>query len=378
LTNTGNGDVSTKVKTVNVVDGSIQLEFTISDITPDIGQTVFFDIEGVPGDIDSATWNFGGTGCSPYTQLHLRSHPTIRLHVRLLPVLDLRDQDGAGHGGVRASRCRGDAPPHRVLVRRLWWWRWWRRWRRQWRRQLHAYTLNPTSAHVEAGAVRGSSACWPGRMPVDRPIARGLDHHHPGTSGSGPGTVRYACANSNPAPRVGEIAASHTFTLTQLAMVPTDFNVSVTDPEIGEEVVFTVHETLEPVSWDFGSPDCGWNGPAISCTANPAACRDISWYFRQAGLFDVTLTTTTGTRTRTVWVRNVGECADICYATGAPDPAFTLTPNPVQAGTEVVFFHSEEPVVEVCEFVLDPEAASYPAAGGAGTVLVTTADTASG
>jgi hypothetical protein len=155
--------------------------------------------------------------------------------------------------------------------------------------------------------------------------------------------------------------------------VPTDFAVSVTDPEIGEEVVFTVDAALVPVSWDFGSPDCGWNGPTVSCTSSPAACRNISWYFPQAGLFDVTLTTTTGTRTRTLWVRNVGVC-DTCYATGAPDPAFTMTPNPVQAGTEVSFFHSEEPVVEVCEFVIDPESASYPATGGAGNVLVTTAD----
>ena len=59
--------MSTEVKTVNVADGSIQLDFTISDTTPDKGQTVFFDITGVPGDLQSATWNFGGTGCYPYT-----------------------------------------------------------------------------------------------------------------------------------------------------------------------------------------------------------------------------------------------------------------------------------------------------------------------
>jgi len=39
LTNTGNNDVSTMTKTVYVANGSVQLDFTISDTTPDIGQT---------------------------------------------------------------------------------------------------------------------------------------------------------------------------------------------------------------------------------------------------------------------------------------------------------------------------------------------------
>ncbi len=39
-------------------------EFTISDTTPSIGEEIVFTITGILGDIDKATWGFGGAGCN--------------------------------------------------------------------------------------------------------------------------------------------------------------------------------------------------------------------------------------------------------------------------------------------------------------------------
>jgi len=94
---------------------------------------------------------------------------------------------------------------------------------------------------------------------VDGAVARGLDHHHLGHERhrDARGAVQLH-REREPGPEVGEItAAARTFTLTQAALIPTDFAASSYDPDIGEEVIFTVDTALVPVSWDFGSPDCG-------------------------------------------------------------------------------------------------------------------------
>ncbi len=60
LENLGTPDSSSVSKPMNVVDGSLQLALDITPSNPTIGATVFFDITGVPGDVDEAHWNFGG------------------------------------------------------------------------------------------------------------------------------------------------------------------------------------------------------------------------------------------------------------------------------------------------------------------------------
>ena len=66
-THGGFGDTSDEVQSMPVDDGSVQVDFNWLPNSPEIGQLVSFSIIGV-GEIDSATWNFGGPGCTGYTQ----------------------------------------------------------------------------------------------------------------------------------------------------------------------------------------------------------------------------------------------------------------------------------------------------------------------
>jgi hypothetical protein len=58
---------TSEVLGVTIADGAINVDLTISDATPDIGQVVSFTVTGAPS-VDSVTWNFGGPGCTGYTQ----------------------------------------------------------------------------------------------------------------------------------------------------------------------------------------------------------------------------------------------------------------------------------------------------------------------
>jgi hypothetical protein len=49
-----------------------------------------------------------------------------------------------------------------------------------------------------------------------------------------------------------------------------------------------------------------------------------------------------------------------------------MTPNPVQAGSEVTFFHSEEPIVVGCEYNISPLVFNLPASGGGRTITIGT------
>ncbi len=65
LTATNNDDNETdqRIRTMLVGDGAINPSISFSPSNPEIGDNVIFTISGVPGDIDGATWNLGGTGC---------------------------------------------------------------------------------------------------------------------------------------------------------------------------------------------------------------------------------------------------------------------------------------------------------------------------
>ena len=69
VTNLDNGtDQSVALQNVNVADGSVNPDFTWSPTSPEIGESVRFDIGGVFAEIQQATWNFGGPGCTGYSQ----------------------------------------------------------------------------------------------------------------------------------------------------------------------------------------------------------------------------------------------------------------------------------------------------------------------
>ena len=368
LVNTNNGDQSVASDTMNVADGSIQLDLDISDTTPDIGQQVFFDITGVPGDVDQASWNYGGSGCPDFPQFVTCDTPpycdtgihkyatagtkTVTLSVvidgntfgpisRNLTVNSTGDCGGGGGGG--GGTC--------------------------------TYNIAPDDAEFDASGGTGAvivstqSGC-----PWSATSQAGWIEITGGSSGSGNGSVSFSVdPNPNSGEREGTmLIAGKTFTVTQFPSVPTNFSISNSSPDIGEEVIFAVSAGLIPESWDFQSPDCGWNPPTVDCSSNPSACESFTRTFAQAGLYDVTLETTTGTKTRTVWVRNQGDCTGICSSDGPPDPTFTVTPNPVQGGQVVEFFHSEEPVVVECEYIVDPVSITVPASGGGGSITVAT------
>jgi len=56
-------DSSVRTKYLFVGNGNVQPAITWSPTSPEKGETVLFSIEGVPADIDKASWNMGGGGC---------------------------------------------------------------------------------------------------------------------------------------------------------------------------------------------------------------------------------------------------------------------------------------------------------------------------
>ncbi len=68
LTATNNDDGATSSISQNVLvgDGNVQPTIRFRPTDPEIGTTVVFAIDGVPGDIDKANWTMGGTGCDGF------------------------------------------------------------------------------------------------------------------------------------------------------------------------------------------------------------------------------------------------------------------------------------------------------------------------
>jgi len=64
LTATNGGDNSVKTRAMTVGDGSVEPVIAWSPTNPEIGEAVGFTILGVPGDINLASWNMGGSGCN--------------------------------------------------------------------------------------------------------------------------------------------------------------------------------------------------------------------------------------------------------------------------------------------------------------------------
>ena len=63
VTNNDDGAVSEAAKALEVADGAFQPTIAFIPAAPEIGENILFTIQGVPVDIDRATWNMGGPGC---------------------------------------------------------------------------------------------------------------------------------------------------------------------------------------------------------------------------------------------------------------------------------------------------------------------------
>lgn len=67
---TRNGSITVEGATLSITQtaSSSTLDFSFAPASPQIGQTVTFELEGLQADVDQAEWDFGGPGCSGYTQ----------------------------------------------------------------------------------------------------------------------------------------------------------------------------------------------------------------------------------------------------------------------------------------------------------------------
>ncbi len=149
----------------------------------------------------------------------------------------------------------------------------------------------------------------------------------------------------NPAVVGEEVTFTDTSGLPKTAVLTGDFSWNPSTPEIGELTTFDVTGLIgvDAARWDFGEDGCPGFPRVATCEAISTDCLAISHRFASAGEQQVTLTATLGgttipVATRTVTVLSSGSCAG------------------------------------GCSYALSPSAASFPDAGGAGSVAVTSED----
>ena len=329
------GDSNETVKYIDVRNGAVQPTSRWSPVSPEIGETVIFSIDGVFVDVDKATWTMGGVGCDNDSATQVCT-PSLFQDCKALPfkyasggakVVGLSVEiEGVTYTDSRpasertvtvASTGSCGAPP------------------------TCEYNLSPSSTVFSAGggtrsfAVLATSGCsWTASESESWITITS------GASGTGNRTVYYSVAANPGARRVGNISVGgRSYTITQSApLVPLDFDFSKIYPKIGETVTFSADPALEIDHWDFGDVNCDGQNPVKDCFWLPAgACNEVEWTFSTPGVKNVTMVLTDGrVKIKHPTVQNVGEC---CYADGTPRASFD-GPSEVYAGQEVTFADS--------------------------------------
>ncbi len=159
-----------------------------------------------------------------------------------------------------------------------------------------------------------------------------------GSSGNGPGTVRWdAASHTGDEGRTASIQiADQVFTVRQSSGYATaDFSISNLSPRVGETVILTVTEG-EPISWDMGTSSCDGRGPVLDCTGDPASCMSLTWAWAEPGLKTVRLSGSQGSKVRSVSVLASGECVP-CAAAAPPVADLEVSPGRPEVGEAVVF-----------------------------------------
>jgi len=336
---TNNDDQATSSISQNVLvgDGAIQPSISFSPTSPEIGTNVVFTIGGVPGDIDNANWNMGGSGCDG-ADSRPECIPTLWNDCKAVAfeyssggtktvslTIEIGDNtftaDDVPVTVASSGSCGGTTPPATC-----------------------SYSLNPTSHTVGSAAtpdgvyksfqVTTASGCaW--TVATTFPWINDLS---PSGQVTGSGTVRYQVDENTGPKRTGSvIAGGRGFIVTQNAPYAAEnFTMSSSQPDIGEVVTFTVDPVLEVASWDFGDDDCRGNSPVINCLFLPTGtCNTMRWTYPTSGEKTVTMVLTDArAKTKYPTVRTIGEC---CLADARPDAHFTMSADEVYTGEKVVF-----------------------------------------
>jgi len=293
---TNNDDQATSSISQNVLvgDGAIQPSISFSPTSPEIGTNVVFTIGGVPGDIDNANWNMGGSGCDG-ADSRPECIPTLWNDCKAVAfeyssggtktvslTIEIGDNtftaDDVPVTVASSGSCGGTTPPATC-----------------------SYSLNPTSHTVGSAAtpdgvyksfqVTTASGCaW--TVATTFPWINDLS---PSGQVTGSGTVRYQVDENTGPKRTGSvIAGGRGFIVTQNAPYAAEnFTMSSSQPDIGEVVTFTVDPVLEVASWDFGDDDCRGNSPVINCLFLPTGtCNTMRWTYPTSGEKTVTMVLT--------------------------------------------------------------------------------------
>ena len=333
---TNNDDEATSLATQHVLvgNGAIQPAISINPTNPEIGQSVVFTINGVPGDIDKANWSMGGGGCDGVDstpecvptlwsdckalsyKYNSGGDKTVSLTVTVGP--NTFTADPVSLNVAWSGSCTGTPPPPPTC----------------------SYSLSPTSDLVgTSGGLRSFQVtATPGCAWTAATTFSWINDLSPRGQVTGNGTVSYRVDENVGPQRLGSIiAAGQGFLVTQKApSVPATFTLSNTHPEIGEVITISVDPILEVASWDFGEPDCRGRSPVIGCTFLPdGTCNTMQWVYSTSGEKNIEMVLVDGrVKVRNPVVLNTGEC---CLADARPDARFSMSADEIFTGEEVVF-----------------------------------------
>jgi PKD repeat protein len=333
LTVTNGTDVDTAVRYLDVGNGNVQPVITWSPTSPEIGETVLFSIDGVPVDLDSASWSMGGGGCDGVDSTP-ECTPTLWNDCKNQPFAYSSSGTKTVNLSVEVGANTFTAPPVELTV------------------QSSGscspgggpgvcdYTLTPSSfddigansTTIRTFTVTTNSDCSWTASTFD-PWITILT---PGGQVNGTGTVRFRLSVNEGIARSGRIYIDNAFVrIHQKApYVPPDFTMSDNRPDIGEKVTFLANELLEVASWDFGEPNCNGDSPEIDCTFG-GACNYMEWTFTSSGEKTVTMELTNGDiKVKHPWVTKQGEC---CFKDGNPTATFDMSADEIYAGEAVSF-----------------------------------------
>jgi len=333
VTNEDDSEIDQRIRSMFVGDGAINPSISFSPSNPEIGDNVIFTISGVPGDVDSATWNMGGPGCdgadsTPECVPNLynnckaqafkyASGGTKSVHLDLDIGGNIFETDTSVTVATTGS-CDGGGGPTQC-----------------------DYLLGTTSIELDANpkndksvAVYTTSGCaW---IPVT--YREWITIVSPLTAVSGNGTFTFRVSENTGPYRSGTIiVGGEVLVVSQKAPdVEATFEMSNQRPEMGEVVTFSVDPILEVVSWNFGEENCKGSAPQINCGSLPSrACNTYQWTFPTNGSKAVTMIVTDGrSKTRTPFVVNSGQC---CLADGRPDAGFETSADEIFAGETMYF-----------------------------------------